>query len=303
MKVLISDKISQSAIDLLKGNKIDFDYLPEISGEELLKTIPQYHALIVRSRTKVTKEIILAGKNLKIIGRVGTGVDNIDVAICKQHKILIVNAPDANSQAVAELTLGLMLSLLRHIPKAASSMKDGLWLKKELGGSELSGKTVGIVGYGHIGKKVELLACSFGAHTLIYSRSHKTATLLELFAKSDIVTLHIAMTAETKAMVGGKLLALMKPTAILINASRGEIIDEGALYKVLSEKKIAGAALDVYSQEPLPIDSDFRKLDNVILTPHIGAATREALEKASIAVVNDIINTINGGRPRNQVKT
>ena len=301
MKILICDKISEAAISLLKENNIDFDYNPEISAEELLKVIPNYQALVVRSRTKVTRDIVLAGKNLQIIGRVGTGVDNIDVATAKQHNILVVNAPDANSQAVVELTLGLILSLLRHIPKAVSSMKEGLWLKKELSGTELSGKTVGIVGYGHIGKKMELLARAFGARPLIFSRSFKTTTLEELFAKSDIITLHISATPETKKLVNENLLSLMKPTAYLINTSRGEIIDEEALYNALKDKKIAGAALDVYSQEPLPIDSKWRKLDNVILTSHIGAATKEALTRASITVIRDIIKVLNGKEAENQV--
>jgi D-3-phosphoglycerate dehydrogenase len=301
MKILICDKISESAISLLKENNIDFDYQPEISPEELLKAIPIYQALVVRSRTKVTRDIVLAGKNLKVIGRVGTGVDNIDVVTAKPRKILVVNAPDANSQAVAEMTIGFILSLLRKIPQAVSSMKNGLWLKKELSGTELSGKTVGIVGYGHIGKKIESLAQAFGMHPLIFSRSSKTATLEELFAKSDIITLHISLTPETKKLVNENLLSLMKPTAYIINTSRGEIIDEEALYNVLKDKKIAGAALDIYALEPLPIDSKWRKLDNVILTPHIGGATKEALERASKTVVEDMIKVIQGKRPENQV--
>ncbi len=301
MKLLISDKISKNALDLLKDNKIDFDYSPDISPEELLKVIANYQGLVVRSRTKVTKEVIFSGKKLQVIGRVGTGVDNIEVETAKKKGIIVVNAPDANSEAVAELTLGLILALLRHIPKAASSMKEGLWLKKELGGRELSGKTVGIVGYGHIGKKVECLARAFGARPLIFSRSFQTVSLEELFAKSDIVTLHTALTPETKGMINKDLLSLMKPTAILINTARGEIIDEKALYKILFERRIAGAALDVFSEEPLPIDSPYRKLDNVILTPHIGAATKEALERASKAVIEDVIKVIKGERPENQV--
>lgn len=301
MKILICDKINQSATNLLKDNKIEFDYLPEISAEELLKVIASYHALVVRSRTKVTKEIILAGKNLKIIGRVGTGVDNIDVVATKENKVLVVNAPDANSQAVVELTIGLVLSLLRKIPQAVDSMKNGLWLKKELSGTELSGKTVGIVGYGHIGKKIELLARAFGARPLIFSRSFKTATEEELFQTGDIVTLHLALTPQTKGSINKNLLSLMKPTAYLINTSRGEIIDEEALYNALKDKKIAGAALDVYSQEPLPIDSKWRKLDNVILTPHIGAATKEALTRASITVIRDIIKVLDDKEAENQV--
>ncbi len=301
MKVLISDKISESVLSIFQLKNIEYDYLPEITPADLLLKIKDYQALIVRSRTKVTKEIIDTGQNLKIIGRVGTGVDNIDVAICKQRKIPVVNAPDANSQAVAELTIGLMLSLLRHIPKAVNSMKEGLWLKKELGGSELAGKTVGIIGYGHIGKKIELLVKAFGAHPLIYSRSFQTSTLDHLFEVSDFVTLHLTLTPKTKGLVDSKLLGMMKPTAYLINVSRGEIIDEEALYDIFDKDKIAGAALDVFWQEPLPVDSLWRKLDNVILTPHLGASTKEALKKGTETVVGDVITVLKGGKAINLV--
>lgn len=301
MKVLISDKINEFVFTSFQLKNIDYDYLPEITPQDLLLKIKDYQALIVRSRTKVTKEIISAGQNLKIIGRVGSGVDNIDTEAAKSRKIIVVNAPDANSQAVAELTIGLILSLLRHIPKAVTSMKNGLWLKKELGGSELSGKTVGIVGYGHVGKKIESIMRAFGAHPLIYSRSFQTSTLDHLFEVSDFVTLHLTLSPKTKGLVDGKLLGMMKPTAYLINASRGEIIDEEALYDILDNDKIAGCALDVFWQEPLPVDSRWRKLDNVILTPHIGASTKEALKKGTETVIQDIITVLKGGKAKNQV--
>lgn len=301
MKILISDKITESALSLLKDSKIDFDYQPEISPAELTAAIPLYNVLIVRSRTKVVKEIIDRGKNLKIIGRVGSGVDNIDMEEARKRKIVVVNAPAANAQAVAELTLGLMLTLLRKLNRAFSSMKEGLWLKKELGGSELCGKIVGIVGFGHIGKKVARLVSAFGADVLAYSRSHQTCTKEELFSQSDIITFHLALNDKTKGFIDKELISLMKPTAFLINASRGEIIDEEALYQMLAEKKIAGAALDVFGQEPLPADSRFRKLDNVIATPHIGASTKEALVRASMTVINDVIKVLKGEKPENQV--
>lgn len=301
MKVLISDKIDESSLQLFKDNNIIFDYQPEITPQELLLAIKSYNALIVRSRTKVTKEVIKDSDNLRIIGRVGSGVDNIDVEAAKEKKIVVVNAPDANSQAVAELVLGLMLSLLRKIPQADASMKKGLWLKKELGGKELAGKTVGIVGYGHIGKKIEKLLIAFGAKVQIFSRSFKTTSLEELFEKSDIITLHLALTSETKGLIGNSLLERMKPTAYLINAARGEIIDEDDLFPVLAKKKIAGCALDIFWQEPLPSDSRWRKLDNLILTPHLGASTKEALKKGSLTVVADVVRVLTGGKPENKV--
>jgi len=301
MKVLISDKISESSFSFLKENNIDFDYRPEISPPELLSVITNYQALVVRSRTKVSKEVIAAGEKLKVIGRVGSGVDNIDIGAAAKRLIIVVNAPDANSQAVAELTLGLMLALLRKLPQAFSSMKDGLWLKKELVGNELAEKTVGIIGYGRIGQKVERLVSSFGAYILVNSRSYQTVSLSELFEKSDIVSLHLALTPETKGFIGKQLLDILKPTAYFINASRGEIVDEEALYAILSQKKIAGAALDVFWQEPLGFDSPWRKLDNVILTPHIGASTQEALRRASLTVMGDIVRVLKGQKPKYQV--
>lgn len=301
MKVLISDKIHDSALKYLSEHKIEVSYQPEITMENLLSEIPQYEGLIVRSRTKVTVEVIENGKSLKIIGRVGSGVDNIDIEASRKRKITVINAPDANSQAVAEHTLGLAIALLRNYPKAFASMKNGLWLKKELSGSEIEGKSVGILGYGHIGKKVERFFKAFGAATQVYSRSYQTASLPQLFQNSDLITIHLALTADTKKLVGDKLLSLMKPNAYLINTSRGEIIDENVLYAILNGNKIAGAALDVYGSEPLPSDSKWRKLDNVILTPHIGASTREALTKASICVVRDIVNFANRQEVKNMV--
>lgn len=301
MKVLISDKISESSLQLLKDGNIQFDYLPEITPQELLLTIKNYEALIVRSRTKVSREIINAGNNLKVMGRVGSGVDNIDLEAAKEKKIVVVNAPDANSQAVAELVLGLMLSLLRKIPSADFSMKKGLWLKKELAGRELAGKTVGIVGYGHIGKKLEKIVTAFGAKVLIHSRSFQTSSLEELFEKSDIITLHLALTKETKNLINKELLEKMKLTAYLINAARAAIIDEDDLFEILTKKKIAGCALDVFWQEPLDPESRWRKLDNIILMPHLGASTREALIKGSLTVVKDIVRVLKGEKPENIV--
>lgn len=301
MKVLISNKINESSLSLLKDNKIDFDYLPEITSEMLKTSIINYSALIIRSRTKVTKDIINAGKNLKVIGRVGSGVDNIDMEAARLKNIIVVNAPAANAQAVAELTIGLMLSLLRKLNKAYSSMKDGLWLKKELTGQELNGKTIGIVGYGNIGQKVQKIVEAFGANVLFYSRSKKNCTLEELFGKSDIITIHLALTSETKGIIDKKLLDLMKPAAYMINAARGEIIDEELLFETLHNNKIAGAALDVYCSEPLPADSKWRKLENCIFTPHIGASTKEALKRASLTVIADTVKVLTGNQPKNIV--
>ena len=291
-KILITDKIDKSVIDQIKNSKFSFDYQPEITPQELIKIIPNYQGLIVRSRTKVTKEIIDKGHNLKIIGRIGSGLDNIDIKEAKKRKIAIVNSPESNTEAVAELTLALILSLLRKLSSAYLSMNDCLWLKKDLKGEELEGKKVGVIGYGHIGKKVAKLLTAFGAKVDYFSRTDKTNSLKYIFKNSNIITLHLPLTNETKNLINNKLLSLMKPTGFLINTSRGVIVEEKTLFKMLQEKKLAGAALDVFWQEPLPPGSPWRKLSNVILTPHIAASTNEALKKGTKTVVDDIIKIL-----------
>lgn len=301
MRILISDKISDSAVSLLQQNGLAVDYQPEITPSDLLGLIKEYDGLIVRSRSKVVSDVIGKGVKLKMIGRVGSGVDNIDVISAKNRGIIVVNAPDANSQAVAEHTVGLMLSLLRKYPQAFASMKEGLWIKKELTGRELSGKTVGILGFGHIGKKVAKIMEAFGTKVFIFSRSHKTVEQNDLFSRSDIITVHLALNKETRGCITKHELSLMKPTAFLVNASRGEVIVEEDLLGVLSQNLIAGAALDVYWQEPLPADSPWRKLSNVILTPHIGASTKEALVRGSLCVAEDFIRYYKKEIPVNKI--
>lgn len=303
MKVLIADKVAPKAVEFLNQEDIDFSFKPEITAKELVKTIPSYDALIVRSRTKVTREVIENASRLKIIARAGTGVDNIEIEACKSKKIIVVNSPKANSQSVAEHTVGLMLAFLRNYDKAFSSMKQGLWLKKKLAGQELAGKVIGIVGYGNVGRKVDGIVSAFNAQVIIYSRSYQTASLKEVFKKSDIVTLHLALTDKTKGIISKDLLSLMRQSTLLINTSRAEVIDEEALYHVLADKKIAAACLDVFWQEPLPEESKWRRLDNIILTPHIAASTKQALERASLTVVKDVMCVLRGNKPKHPVST
>lgn len=284
MKILISDKIDESALKYLTEAKIEFDYLLEIEADKLLSVIDRYDGLIVRSRSKVTAAVIDAGKNLKIIGRVGSGLDNIDINAAELRQIKVVNAADANSQAVAEHTLGLMMALLRNYKKAFRSMTDGLWLKKDLSGQEIMGKTVGILGYGNIGQKVEKLLLAFGAQVAIYKQGED---LNKFVSGIDILTVHLPLNDETKRIVSRKILESMKPEAYLINTSRGEIIDEQALVQLIKANKIKGAALDVFIQEPLSGESELRHLENIILTPHIGASTKAALTRASLAIIKE----------------
>ena len=291
-KVLIADKIDKSVIDKIKSPKFFFDYKPEITPQDLIKIIPGYQGLVVRSRTKVTQEVIDKGHNLKVIGRVGSGLDNIELKEAKKRKIAIVNSPESNSEAVTELTLALILSLLRKLSLAYSSMNSGLWLKKDLKGEELEGRKVGVVGFGHIGKRITKILTAFGAKVDYYSRTKKTNSLKYIFKHSDIISVHLPLTNETKNFVNNKLLSLMKPNSFLVNTSRGGVIEEKILFKMLQEKRIAGAALDVFWQEPLPPGSPWRKLPNVILTPHIAASTSEALKKGTETIVGDIIKIL-----------
>src|SRR3989338_6092886 len=291
--ILITDKIDKSVIDQIKNpNKFFFDYQPEITPQDLIKIIPNYQGLVVRSRTKFTQEVIDKGHNLKVIGRVGSGLDNIEVKEAKKRKIVIVNSPESNSEAVSELTLALILSLLRKLSLAYSSMNSGLWIKKELKGEEVEGKKVGVVGFGHIGKRVARILTAFGAKVDYYSRTKKTNSLKYIFKHCDIITVHLPLNNNTKNLVNSDLLSLMKPTSFFINTSRAGVVEEKVLFKLLEQKKISGAALDVFWQEPLPPVSPWRKLPNVILTPHIAASTSEALKKGTKTVIDEVIKIL-----------
>jgi len=300
MKVLVCDPIHEAGIERLKNAGFEVDVKPDITGEELRDAVSNYDALIVRSRTKVTKEIIEAGKRLKMIGRAGAGLDNIDVKAAEKKGVKVLNTPEAPAEAVAELTIGLILSLARNIPIADRSMKEKKWIKKKLIGWELKGKTLGTIGLGNIGEKVARLAKAFGMKILITKRTPPAPTLLkeleaefiplqDLLKRSDIVTIHVPHTPQTHHMIGEKEIQLMKDGAFLINTSRGPIVDQEALLKALKTGKLGGAALDVYEVEP-PNDWTLMQLPNVVCTPHIGAQTREAQRTASELIAEKIIN-------------
>lgn len=301
MRVLICDPISERALEFLSKNNIDISYKPQISVKELISEIYDFDAIMVRSRTKVTIEVIRKGKKLKTIARIGSGFDNIDINECRKHNIVILNAPEANSQSVAELTITLIISLLRKVELGFVSMKKGLWLKNEIWGHELFGKTVGVFGYGFVGQKVAELLKAFSCKLLIYSLNYKNCDLTELFSNSDIVTIHLTLNNSTKGIIDINLLSKMKKNAYLVNISRGEIINEEDLYDLLKNEKIAGAALDVFWNEPLPKDSKWRKLPNVVLTPHLGAATVDALDRAGMIVAEDIVRIKNSENPKYKV--
>ncbi|MEM3531183.1 MAG: D-2-hydroxyacid dehydrogenase [Nitrososphaerales archaeon] len=300
-KVLICDSFAENGIKRLES-RFDVTYLPKITSQELLNKIHDYDVVIVRGRTKITKDVIEKGEKLKVIGRAGIGLDNIDLKAAESKGIKVFNTPESSTNAVAELTIGLMIDLARGISKGDSGMKQGNWLKDELIGFELRGKTLGIIGMGRIGTQVARLAKAFGMKILVNDIVNldekilnefgaKLVSLDELLSSSDFVSLHVTLTDETYHMINEEKLSKMKKNAYLINTSRGSVIDEKALLNALKEGLIKGAALDVFEIEP-PVSNELIKLHNIIATPHIGAQTKEAQELAATLLVDKIIETL-----------
>lgn len=301
LKVLVCDPVSSRCIETLRGAGLEVSYQPKISAEDLIKQIPEYDVVIVRSRTKITSSVIEAGKKLRVIGRAGVGLDNVDTEAAARRNIVVLNTPESSTEAVAELVIGFMLCLARKIPLGDRGIKEGRWLKGEMMGIELKGKTLGIVGLGRIGSRVGALAKAFGMKILVYdviqlpeqlikSLEAEVVDLDTLLTRSDFITLHVPLTPETRHMINRERLAKMKKGAYLINASRGEVVDEEALYEALKEGRLAGAALDVFEREPPT--SEVVKLPNVVCTPHIGAQTVEAQDAAGEMLAEKVIKAL-----------
>jgi len=308
MKVLITDKMADEAIQLLKnaGHEVVYE---EMDHDTLLKEIGKYDALMVRGRTKVVKEIVNAGSkgNLKVIGRAGIGVDNVDIETAGKLGIPVVNAPTGSTISVAELTITHMLSLSRNITKADSTTKKGEWAKKQLRGSELYGKTLGLIGTGNIGKLTGKIAHCFGMKIIGYDPFiskedmakdgiEKKEDLGNLIINSDFISLHLPHTPKTHYIVNKDMISKMKPTAYIINCSRGGTVDEKALYDALKNGKIAGAGIDVFEKEP-PQNNPLLQLENVVLTPHLGANTTEGQIRAGTIGAEQIIKVLAGEEP------
>ena len=285
-RVLVCDSIEQIGIDSMKRAGLTVHYRPEIGPAELISSVKGYDVLVVRSRTKVTGEVVDAAPKVKIIARVGVGLDNIDVKAAEAKKIKVINAAEAASTAVAELVIGVMICLARSIPRANTETKRGNWIKNDLMGTQLSGKYLGIVGVGNIGRNVGRMARALRMNLVGYdpypinrefiSETGMIVTDLNTLLESvDFVTCHVPATPETKHMLNSDRLSKMKQTSCLINTSRGDIIDENALYESLKTGRLAGAALDVFEVEP-PINKQLLNLTNIVCTPHIGAQTKEA---------------------------
>jgi len=306
-KILISEDVTGAGIDRLKG-KYEIQYDPELwkNVPQLEKTIPHYAALIVRNQTKVNASLLSQGKGLRIIGRAGAGYDNIDVQAASQCGIVVAYSPEENAVSVAEHVFALLLALARKIPGADRSVKGGGWERKKYHGFELLGKNLGILGLGKIGFRVALRAKAFGmgvlAHDAYLSPTslHVTecgATLVSfdrLLTESDFLSVHLPLTSETRGMLNGQAFKKMKPTAFIINTSRGEVMVEADLVEALKQGQIAGAALDVREKEPPSAESPLHALENVILTPHTAGLTYEAQEKVVDAIAEDVDRVLSG---------
>ncbi|MBS1111715.1 MAG: serA [Nitrospirae bacterium] len=310
MKVLVSDSISQKGVDILKKAGLKVDVKTGMTPDELKKEIGKYDALVVRSATKVTAEIVEHAKNLRVIGRAGSGLDNVDKIAATKKGIVVMNTPGGNTVTTAEHTMSLLFSMARHTPQATASMKQGKWEKKKFMGVELHGKTLGIIGLGNIGAHVAKIALGMGMKVITYDPflSEEKAKALgvtisgldELIKTSDFITIHVPMTNETRNIINAKSIGMMKKGVMLINASRGGIVDEKALYDALKSGKVAAAALDVFEKEP-PGESPLLGLDNFICTPHLGASTQDAQENVAIAVSHQIVDYLLYGTIRNAV--
>lgn len=301
-KVIICDSIDDVGISILKKAGLVVVYKPDIESDELLASVNDCDVIVVRSRTKITKMVIDAASNVKIIARVGVGLDNIDTGYAESKGIKVLNAAEAAMNAVSELVIGHMIALSRNIPKANDGIKSGRWLKKELVGVELRGKYLGIIGVGNIGRNLGRMAKCLRMNLIGYDiipinqdyvrevGMIKT-DLKTLLENSDFVTCHVPLTDKTRHLINSETLSYMKPNAFLINTSRGEIIDEESLFSALNEKRIAGAALDVFEVEP-PTNTKLLQLPNIICSPHIAAQTKEAQELASNVIAEKIIQSL-----------
>jgi D-3-phosphoglycerate dehydrogenase len=289
MKVLVSDPLAKEGIEILKQAGIDVEEKTGLSPDDLVKVIPDYDGIIVRSATKVTKDVIEAGKNLKVIGRAGVGLDNVDREAAKAKNIKVVNTPAATSISVAELALGMMFSAARRLPQADASTKAGKWEKKKFKGFELYGKTLGIIGIGRIGTELAKRARALGMNVLAYDPYVKASEYAQsvdfdkLLAESDYISLHIPKTAETTHILNKTAFDKIKEGAVVINCARGGVVDENALYDAISSGKVRIAAMDVYEAEPAKEHKLF-SLEQVIVTPHVGAQTAEGQTRAGIQI-------------------
>ena len=304
-RVLVTDTLADSGLAILRGaDDVDLDYRAGLKGEELLRAVAESDALITRSGTAVTRELVNAGKRLRIIGRAGVGLDNVDVEACTERGILVINAPTANIMSATEHTMAMLLSLCRNIPEAHASVKRGEWTRAKFMGVELNGKILGVIGMGRIGTRVTVRARAFGMTVIGYDPyiapsvfekvGAEQVSLDELLSGADFITVHTPLTDETRGMIGAGELARTKEGAVLVNCARGGIYQEQALAAALNSGHLAGAAVDVFEEEPPPKDHPFLHAKNIILSPHIGANTIEAQDRVAVQTSEMVIEALRG---------
>ena len=312
MKILISDKMSNKVEDVLKSKSIDYDIKTGLEPNELKSMIDDYDGILIRSATKLTADILENCSNLKVIGRAGVGVDNVDLDVATKNKILVMNTPLGNLEATAELTVGLMFSLYRHIHNANASTHEGKWEKAKFMGTELKGKTLGIVGFGNIGQRVAEICKVIGMQILTNSNSAsdevlnsfgaKKVSTEELISSSDVLSLHTKLNDQTKNMLNKESIATMKSSSVIINCARGGLINESDLKDALNNDVIAGAAIDVYETEPATENVMFGA-KNLLLTPHLGASSKEAQSNVAIDVANQVADFLKENKIVNNVNS
>ena len=312
MKILISDKMSNKVEDVLKSKAIDYDIKTGLEPNELKSIIDDYDGILIRSATKLTADILENCSNLKVIGRAGVGVDNVDLDVATKNKILVMNTPLGNLEATAELTVGLMFSLYRHIHNANASTHEGKWEKAKFMGTELKGKSLGIVGFGNIGQRVAEICKVIGMQILTNSNSAsdevlnsfgaKKVSTEELISSSDVLSLHTKLNDQTKNMLNKESIATMKSSSVIINCARGGLINESDLKDALNNDVIAGAAIDVYETEPATENVMFGA-KNLLLTPHLGASSKEAQSNVAIDVANQVADFLKENKIVNNVNS
>ena len=312
MKILISDKMSNKVEDVLKSKSIDYDIKTGLEPNELKSIIDDYDGILIRSATKLTADVLENCSNLKVIGRAGVGVDNVDLDVATKNKILVMNTPLGNLEATAELTVGLMFSLYRHIHNANASTHKGKWEKAKFMGTELKGKTLGIVGFGNIGQRVAEICKAIGMQILTNSNSAsdevlnsfdaKKVSTEELLSSSDVLSLHTKLNDQTKNMLNKESIATMKSSSVIINCARGGLINESDLKDALNNEVIAGAAIDVYETEPATENVMFGA-KNLLLTPHLGASSKEAQSNVAIDVANQVADFLKENKIVNNVNS
>lgn len=310
-KILIAEPLDEEGINRLR-EKRTFEVTEKFGmcEEDLIRSIPEYDAIVIRSETKVTQAVINAASRLKVIGRAGVGLDNVDIEAATRKGIVVMNAPGGNTISAAEHTICMILALSRHIPRANASLKEGRWDRKKFEGTEVYGKTLGVVGLGRVGSEVarraqglemKVIACDpFISKERVQELGIALFDLEGLLPQVDYLTLHTPLTPQTKNLIGEKEISLMKEGTRIINCARGGIIDERALSRALKEGKLKGAALDVFEEEK-PFNSPLVELDSVVLTPHLGASTEEAQRRVAVDIASQVMDVLEGGEIRNAV--